>query len=528
MKRMWNTSIAMIATLAMTSISHGQNDWGDPSEIGSYQSILSQAGYGNSTPSVGLPSAQQPMLQNPVNVPPAPFPQAPVSPAPMLQSPTTPAYSPQPMLTNPMPAGEGFSGSGTRENSLPVISSGDIPMMGNPMPAGDVFSGSGMVSGPGTSSPVYESAVAAAGCSSCSSPAYSSPLYSSPVYSTPNYASSPIYTAPTSRRSLFSLPTLFRGPKKANYTLGIYGLAWERDYEDARELAANSAGDKLLTTDADHGTLDGYGVNLAARKSDGSGFEAVYWSLNQTATASLADSPSTSLRGFSQLTHTPTGEDLFTLYNDSLTQSVVRDTDINNIELNLLRNGGTFCTKRGRTGFFELIGGFRWFQFDESLDYISQTDLAIYPNFPESLSYRVETENTLLGGQLGARSEIQLANRLRLFSSVKGGVFNNHIETSQFLADETGVPVHLASGAPFDFSDDKDDISFLGEADLGVMLHLCSHARLRIGYRVIGVTGVALAADQIPDNFVSSSLDNAKSNGSLLLGGAYYGIEMSY
>ena len=51
MKRFWHTCLAMIALATMTAgVANAQNDWNVPSEIGSYQSILSRAGYGNGMP----------------------------------------------------------------------------------------------------------------------------------------------------------------------------------------------------------------------------------------------------------------------------------------------------------------------------------------------------------------------------------------------------------------------------------------------------------------------------------------------
>lgn len=507
MNRMWNTWLAMVATLAVTSLTHGQSNWSQPSEIGSYQSILSQAGYGTSVPAVGMPSAQQPMLQSPV--PPAPTgPEVaapPMATAPMAGSGSrmsTPA--PMPGSPAPMMGAQGQIATPGCSNCAPVASYGSTPMTGGG------YIGGGMISGPAVSSPVYSSAVAATGCTT--------PVYTAPVYSAPSLSRTP----------------LLRPRRKANYTLGLFGLAWERDYEDGRRVSANGAGDVLRTSDADHGTLDGFGVNLGARKCDGSGFEAIYWGFNPgNATAGLTGNPFTTISGFNQLQHVPTGLDLVTLYNGALSHTVVRDTDINNVELNLLRNGGSYCTKGGRSGFFEILGGFRWFQFDESLQYLSETDTATFAAYPTNLAYNLQTKNTLLGLQLGARNEICLANRVRLFTSVKGGVFNNNIDTHQNLTDETGLPVNVsagpAAGRQFDYSDEKNDIAFLGELDLGVLLHLSNRARFRIGYRAIGVSGVALAGDQIPYSFTDpSELLSADSNGGLLLGGAYYGIEVGF
>jgi len=86
-----------------------------------------------------------------------------------------------------------------------------------------------------------------------------------------------------------------------------------------------------------------------------------------------------------------------------------------------------------------------------------------------------------------------------------------------------------AQGQQFDIRDEKNDIAFLGELDFGLLYHISCRTRFRIGYRAIGVSGVALAADQFQDQFADQrSLFDANSNGSLLLGGGYFGTEFCF
>ncbi len=54
-------------------------------------------------------------------------------------------------------------------------------------------------------------------------------------------------------------------------------------------------------------------------------------------------------------------------------------------------------------------------------------------------------------------------------------------------------------------------------------------ARARVGYRALGVAGVALAAHQIPADFTDpDALGNANANGELLLQGLVYGLDFCY
>ena len=116
---------------------------------------------------------------------------------------------------------------------------------------------------------------------------------------------------------------------------------------------------------------------------------------------------------------------------------------------------------------------------------------------------------------------------------MKGGIFNNHIETVQNITDLDGeiaqVNAGTAAGRPFSYNDEKNDVAFLGELDFGVLYNLSSRARLRLGVKVLGVSGVALAADQLPFDYSDpDELSRANSNGSLLLGGGYYGLEFCF
>ena len=352
------------------------------------------------------------------------------------------------------------------------------------------------------------------------------PVYSADVCNAPVY-NSQVYTAPAIE--------LQNNRQRSNFTGGIYGLLFQRDYEDNRFLASNPAGDQLFTNDADEQSMNGYALNLASRRCNGGGYEVGYWSLNPGAVSYgiSGAAVNTNLRGLDRLTHAPSGRTVFDIYTANLSQTVVRDTDINNFELNMLRNGGTFCLRGNRKGFYEILGGFRWFQFDEQLQYLAQADTGAFPLTPAEFAYTLNARNNLLGLQLGARNEMCISDRFRIFSGVKGGLFNNRITTRQNIVGSDNITAAIntgpSAGRTFDYNDTKNDVAFLGELDFGLLMNLSCRSRLRLGYRVLGVSGVALAADQIPHDFSDADeLQRAKSNGSLMLGGGYYGLKLCF
>ena len=351
------------------------------------------------------------------------------------------------------------------------------------------------------------------------------PGYYAPTYSAP-------FQADSSVGQIFNSRDRGRG-QEANWVVGLYALSFARDYENDRSLSFNPSGEVLSTRSADEGDFGGWGINLARRTSSGKGIEFRYWSLNPDATAQLNGAAVTSqLSTLDQLIHVPTGRDLADVFNSATNHDLVRNTDINNFEVNLLNNGGSYTTRHGRAGNFELVGGFRWFQFDETLSYISNNQ-ALSPDSPTQTFYQSDVENDLVGFQLGARNEVSLTGRWRAFGGVTAGVFNNRINTNQRFFDQNGsVPVlasGVSAGGDFNFFDEKDDVAILGELDLGVTYQVSQRLRARFGYRTFGVAGVALAGDQIPSNFTNTDrIQRANSNGSLLLHGGYVGLEACF
>jgi hypothetical protein len=549
MKRMWQNMLAMIAVAFLAGTAVAQ-DWNQPSAIGSYQSILSRAGYGNAMNGMG--QAAQQMMQGAANHGGAMYGmqnvQNAVSGA-ITGGAVTPGALPAPTISSPPAAtavgsaavGAPMTGGQIMSTPMPT---GSMPLatapMAVPMGSAPMATGAPMMSSPSMGGAIG----AGASCNTCDSasslyggilggsvgvPSYSAaPMYSSPVISAPVY-SAPVYQSVVS-------PVVVGGGQRArsNYSVGLYGMFFQRDYEDQILLASNTAGDKLYTTDADEQNFDGYGVSLASRNSGGGGFEVAYWALNPGRTSAVltGGNVATAITGLDQLTHVSSGRDLYDIYANTLTQTIIRDTDINNLEFNLLRNGGTFC-RNNRRGFYEMFGGFRWFEFNESLQYQASIDTAAFPLVPSDFFYNLQARNRLLGLQLGARNEVCLGSKLRFFSGVRGGIFNNNIRTVQNITDLNGeiaqVNSGTAAGRPFSYNDEKNDVAFLGQLDVGFLYHLSCRTRVRLGYRALGVSGVALAAHQLPFRYNEpEALLRANSNGSLLLNGGYYGLEFCF
>ena len=588
MKRFWHTCLAMIATATMTAgVANAQNNWNAPSEIGSYQSILSRAGYGQETNiataarqvaqgsgsittprpagsgSVGIPNAGSGNLNSGVlnegivNGGEVINGGIPIDGSSTRSVPQDGGFNTfggptfgetvltQPRVTQPRVVHQGAGGCSTCNGGAPAF--GGAPVVSAPLVSNYVDPGFSVGN-------AYNGVVSntISGCSSCGVMPGPDPGYHPPIYSAPFQVAS---YQPAPAHASCRLFSGLHGGGNANWVLGVNALSFARDYEDDVYLSRAQPGQVnqqgqliqqgqsqfLGTTDADEGDFGGWGINLARRSCSGKGIEFRYWALNPDATARL-DGPGLSsvLQGLQYLEDPQSGQTLQDIFYNSDSHILVRNTDINNFEVNLLNNGGHYYTRRGRAANFELFGGFRWFQFDETLSYISNGQSVAGANpqqqvaqIPTQNTYRSFVENDLVGFQLGCRNEVCLGKRLAAFGGISTGIFNNRVNTFQSFFNQDQQLARLTSGnfagQDFAFGDQQDQVAFLSELNVGLTYQLSHSLRARFGYRALGVAGVALAADQIPTNFSDPSrIQTARTNGSLLLHGGFLGLEACF
>jgi hypothetical protein len=315
----------------------------------------------------------------------------------------------------------------------------------------------------------------------------------------------------------------------SNWVVGVSGLYFTRDSEDDVRLTRNGAGEILLSTDANMNTMGGVEFDLTKRNCNGNGFQFVYWGLYPGEAFQEISGPglSTYQTGLANVAVAPGAQDLQTYFDNADSNYAYRTNEIHNIEANFLRNGGTFTTRRGRAGTFELLGGFRWFQFNENFGYGAFSAAGD----PTAVEYDIDVENTLLGFQVGGRTEFCLSDRLSASIATKLGFFNNGINHEQNIATNTGAFAYRTAAGVDDYGyvSDKNDFSMLGEFDMGTSYRMSCNSRIRMGYRVIGISGIALAPNQIPNDFTLDPEINAiNSNGDLILGGGYAGLEFCF
>lgn len=326
--------------------------------------------------------------------------------------------------------------------------------------------------------------------------------------------------------------------RDAIWVLGVNALMMNRDFDDDFAFGFDAANPTNIqrSSDADNGYTGGLETVLSRRNSFGRGWEARYFGIYSDGTeAVLGGTPQTSIAGLAQLSDSGTFTPLSTTFNNADVHSLTRNYDIHDAEFNLLRNGNCFSTPlRNRPGTIEWLSGFRFFRFDEGLDYvaISATDPVARSAFNSSVT------NNLFGLQIGNRIELQSFNRMSFSVGSKVGLFNNRAETGLIATnqDQTGffsrpnINTGAATGTSFDLGDEKKDgLAVLGELDLGAIWQFHRRARARIGYRIIGVNGVANADQNIPTDFSDpTALGFANDDGDLVIGGGYAGLEWRF
>jgi hypothetical protein len=212
-----------------------------------------------------------------------------------------------------------------------------------------------------------------------------------------------------------------------------------------------------------------------------------------------------------------------------------RGYEFNNLELNLfcIPCCGSFCCcKRYEVRWG---AGVRYFRFAEDFQYATDvSNLTFGDNPAEELYYNIDTENHLLGLQLTGRGDFYVLNCLSVYAGVKAGIYGNYITHQQLLGSGGNVATIDDPGGPFDnealdINSNRDDVSFLGEIDLGVRWYFTRCLSASVGYRAVGVTGVALATQQIPDYFEDlNDVRAIDSSGSLLLHGGYARLEYNF
>lgn len=319
------------------------------------------------------------------------------------------------------------------------------------------------------------------------------------------------------------------------------GFLWMgRNREDMHQISFNTndpLGAVLTTDSANMNFSPGFQASIGRWFGCGAwGVEATYWGVfpqNQEETA-YGGVPSNMNSVFDFGTLNINGTNLNTLYDNAQAHRVQRSWQFHNVELNALQgqvyswDNSYSCLNVG------LIGGIRYFRFDEGFQYATSQNSPIFGVDPNGEAfYDIDIQNHLVGGQIGARGNLLLGQRARLHATPKFGVFNNHITQIQRIWNQNGTAVvnvgNPLAGTPYDINNSKDEIAFLAELDVGLDYRISHHWSLNVGYRMVAITNVAFATTQIPVAFPDiPGAQDIKNDEALYLHGGYVGATFAW
>lgn len=370
-------------------------------------------------------------------------------------------------------------------------------------------------------------------------------------------------------------------PRRIMWFGSIGGLVFHRDLEDDKLLAyplGMPRTKSLISTDADPGTMSGVEVGFGRRFCNGYGIQINYWGLFSETGISEASSgnPQTTWQTASNLSYNPGGgANMVDSYlNSAVSFRARRTNEFHNIELNFLKystasrnydcnpcgdccggygygracglgckpcgqacgpcgiRGGYGCFGPNPRPFgFDLLAGVRFFKFDENFFFRTST-AGDYVNNVNDIYYDTDVENNLVGLQLGGNINYCICGKWKLVGGTRFGIYGNSINHRQQiygLAGHAFANTGSYVNQDYDIQTTKTDVAFLGQLDLGFEYCVSCCWSLGFGYRVVSVTGVALAPNQIPYDYADyAEAGYIDSNSSLILHGAYARLQYNF
>ncbi|WP_425617569.1 BBP7 family outer membrane beta-barrel protein [Anatilimnocola sp. NA78] len=189
-------------------------------------------------------------------------------------------------------------------------------------------------------------------------------------------------------------------------------------------------------------------------------------------------------------------------FNNANSIAVTYRSHLHNAEVNYLRD---------HAGIAWLIG-FRYLNWDENLNFLA-TD-----NDADVSNYEIGASNNLIGAQIGART-VYHARWWQWELTGKAGVFGNNVNQKQTLGDDDNAIVVR------NVSVQETGGSFVGDFNISGHCQLNDIWRVRAGYNLLFVTGLALAPDQI--DFTNAPLSGTvvDRSGTVFLHGLNVGLE---
>lgn len=186
-----------------------------------------------------------------------------------------------------------------------------------------------------------------------------------------------------------------------------------------------------------------------------------------------------------------------------------------------LEPNGNWVRRAQPSKTLSLLAGLRYLGLNEQIDWqaFGITDSTGDADVDEENGiYNIETENHLIGTQIGASVTYETA-RWSIGGQLKGGMYLNMMDVDSFFDLDTNSGV-----GPDGLTNlEEDNLSWLGEAALICKYHIRPNFSLRVGLEIMHLASVALAPHHI--DFIPSGTPLIARNGEAVYMGGSIGFE---
>lgn len=196
---------------------------------------------------------------------------------------------------------------------------------------------------------------------------------------------------------------------------------------------------------------------------------------------------------------------------------VWRRDEVNNVELNFF--SGSHNTPVGPCQ-FSWLAGVRYFRFRDQLIFGAvQEGFEFGDNGGVNEAYvNVATANNLIGAQIGGWGSCPLGSRMGIFLFPRVGLYANQANQNYQIYRGDGLSV-------FNYNSNKTTGALLAQIDVGITYNITPLWSAYLGYRVVAVSGIGLADNQLPATMITSpNVADINSNGDLILQGGTAGM----
>ena len=286
----------------------------------------------------------------------------------------------------------------------------------------------------------------------------------------------------------------------------------------------------------------GADVVLGYALNGGGAIEASYWGIYPGTRAGTAFDPDGATGTANDLDSTfafdsldYNGGTVADFYQNAEMHILRRTYEAHNVEINYVGTPyGAGCYGNQCGWNWRWLAGVRYLKFNDGFEYITDDADQVLTGDPNEVYYTVDVDNHLIGVQVGGGLDFWFTDRLSFYANAKVGLFGVHMTNRSRIGGSAGDavvnnPLSPYNGLAFNVNSTKDDVAMLGELDLGMRYAFSNHWSFVGGYRAVGISGVALSTNQIPQYFADiGGVQDIDSNGSVILHGGYFGFEFLY